>query len=749
MANAVPVSLEILTCFILSITLLNRYSDMVNNNIITVVGVFVSWFFSFMVIFLLPADLTSTAYRQCVLDYQASINSTTTTTPSPVSHMVSPAPTMAFQNSNLSTFYSNSTSLHLDSTILANNSTDIVNPCIMPWNYVSDNVLTKLWRFIYWTSQFLTWLLLPIMQSYSMAGDFTTTDKLKSAIRANFIYYSSFGAIFVVLLIYVIFKNGFDFANLKVIIISASNTWGLFLLVVLLGYGLVELPRFLINRSKYTQSMNQLYFRVARVNSEKCEAEEKLDDVLEEIHQAFNAIGTNENSPLKKYLTKIVDKCPPDWKRRSNAFRRQAAASTTIYEPDRSKVQTHDTQSMIKLHRKVIKAVHYHRQITCKWNHLIREVIEWEDVARNQMENLGPISSRMFKSTLPKERTIMHSLYTPKVEWFWKCLVRVWVLRISGFVMAALSLAVVWSEIAFPMSIVSTKLSVFAYFVDSFQEAQQYFYMELFSTLSIGYLAICAFYTVFHMKIYNIYYLASNSQTDEYSLLFSGMLICRLTAPLCLNYLCLVHHDSHIIKQSSQIETSFTTIMGHLDLIPLVNNGLNIFLPLCISAICSAIYFNFGKHVLHSLGFEQFIEDDEMTIDWVQTGRELVKREKGKLIRNFESTTYHEMVSTQHEPKIEEGAKKKQDNKMTTIDLGETSPTSMSSSSSGFSRSSLLPKSDAQESKQLTTANQNPVAYSSTSSQREHLDDNIIEIEFDDREKENQSTKPAGFFDDV
>lgn len=665
MASAVPISLEIFACFLLSITLLNRYSDMVNHNIITVVGVFISWFFSFMVIFMLPADLTSTAYRQCLLDFETSMNSTNTTTPMP---NISSSPNIIIPQHSVFTQQNSSNeslthSLPTNNQFVldsgqkndyisnTNNATNITNPCITPWNYVSHNVLTKLWRFIYWTSQFLTWLLLPIMQSYSMAGDFTTGDKLKSAIRANLIYYSSFGAIFIVLLIYVIFENGLDFPNLKVIIISASNTWGLFLLVILLGYGLVELPRFLIDRSKYTQSMNQLYFRVARVNAEKCEGEEKLDDVLEEIHQAFSAIGTNEHSPLKKYLDQIVDKCPPDWKRRSNAFRRQVAASNTVYEPDRSRVQTHDIESMIRLHRKVIKAVHYHRQITCKWNHLIKEVIEWEDVARNQAENLLPLSTRMFKSTLPKERSFIHAFYTPKVEWFWKCVVRVWLLRITGFIMAAFSLAVVWSEIAFPISLFSPKLSIFAYFVDSFQDAQQYFYLELFSTISIGYLAICAFYTVFHMKIYNVYYLASNSQTDEYSLLFSGMLICRLTAPLCLNYLCLVHRDSHIIKQNSHLETSFTTIMGHLDLIPLVNNGLNIFLPICISAICSAIYFNFGTHLLHRLGFEQFIEDDEMTIDWVQTGRDLVIREKGKLIRNFESstTTYHEMVSTNQE----------------------------------------------------------------------------------------------------
>lgn len=152
------------------------------------------------------------------------------------------------------------------------------------------------------------------------------------------------------------------------------------------------------------------------------------------------------------------------------------------------------------------------------------------------------------------------------------------------------------------------------------------------------------------MRIYNVYYLAPNKQTDEYSLSFSGMLVCRLATPLCLNYLCLVNKDSHFIKRDSRnLETSFTSIMGHLDLIPVINSGLNIFLPLCISAICLAIYFDFGKRVLHYLGYEQFIEDDEMTSDLVQTGRQLVEREKGKLLRNYESATgaYHEMISAQ------------------------------------------------------------------------------------------------------
>lgn len=480
MANALPISMEILICFLISTILLNRYSDMVKTNTVTIVGVFISWFFSFMVIFLLPADLTSTAYRQCLFDFQAKANATT---PSPILTTTTLAP------SNLnSSLVINATQVSMENqstvaTLLTSSlvsspiSTNQTNPCLVPWNYVSDRALIKLWRFIYWSSQFLTWLVLPVMQSYSMTGDFTTLDRLKSAIKVNFIYYSSIGAIFLVLLIYVVFRVGLDFASLKVIAISSSNTWGLFLLVILLGYGLVELPRTLINRSRFSQSLDQLYFQVARLNAEKIEAEEKLDDVLEEIQQAFTLIGSNESNFLQQYLVKIIDRCPPDWKRRTNAMRRQAATSNLINDQERANL-AYDIRTLSQLHRKVKKAVNHHCQIVCRWNRLILEVIEWEDVAKNQLENRLS-ENPVFVSTLPREKTIFSPIYNPIVEWYWKCLIRPWLLRIVGFTLAILSVAVVWSEMTFPISIFSTKLSLFAYFVDEFQSDQRYFISEV------------------------------------------------------------------------------------------------------------------------------------------------------------------------------------------------------------------------------------------------------------------------------
>lgn len=69
--------------------------------------------------------------------------------------------------------------------------------------------------------------------------------------------------------------------NLKVIGITASNTWGLFLLVLLYGYGLVDVPRS-IWQSSYTHLLlQQTYFKIAKISMESSEAQEKYEDTLE------------------------------------------------------------------------------------------------------------------------------------------------------------------------------------------------------------------------------------------------------------------------------------------------------------------------------------------------------------------------------------------------------------------------------------------------------------------------------------
>lgn len=52
---------------------------------------------------------------------------------------------------------------------------------------------------------------------------------------------------------------------------------------MLLGYALVEVPRGLWNASKPGFTLQYSYFKASKLNLEKCEAEETVDDILEVI----------------------------------------------------------------------------------------------------------------------------------------------------------------------------------------------------------------------------------------------------------------------------------------------------------------------------------------------------------------------------------------------------------------------------------------------------------------------------------
>jgi len=77
-----------------------------------------------------------------------------------------------------------------------------------------------------------------------------------------------------------------------VIASSASNTWGLFLLVLLLGHALVEIPRGLWRNSKSGYTLQYTYFRVSKVSEEKCEAELEVDQLLDSLRVNIKTIDS-------------------------------------------------------------------------------------------------------------------------------------------------------------------------------------------------------------------------------------------------------------------------------------------------------------------------------------------------------------------------------------------------------------------------------------------------------------------------
>ena len=78
--------------------------------------------------------------------------------------------------------------------------------------------------------------------------------------------------------------------------------------------------------------------------------------------------------------------------------------------------------------------------------------------------------------------------------------------------------------------------------------------------MSILYLCLCAYYTIFRIRIFNYFYLSLYHLTDENSLIFAANFLCRLTASLSYNFLGMIHMDQAIIEYTKREQTIFTTV---------------------------------------------------------------------------------------------------------------------------------------------------------------------------------------------
>lgn len=66
--------------------------------------------------------------------------------------------------------------------------------------------------------------------------------------------------------------------------------------------------------------------------------------------------------------------------------------------------------------------------------------------------------------------------------------------------------------------------------------------------------------------------------------------------------------------------------MGHMDVVSIISDGFNVYFPIGILVFCLATYFSVGSRLLSLIGFPQFLDNDELTGDLVEEGKELISR---------------------------------------------------------------------------------------------------------------------------
>jgi len=623
---------DLLIAFVAAAALLWRYANWKQQPILVTLAVLLAWYFSLLIIFVIPLDVSSTIYSACsnTSDTLATVtqNSTTANLDLSVSGSTPSTPSGVARTDNITSLpHLNISTRSFPPDLQSSTPHSLMKrataeSCPPPSSLLPDGTLLSLWRVVYWTSQLLTWIVLPLMQSFSQAGEFTFLGKLRSSLWDNAIYYTSYLLIAIILIIYIALQPGLHltWGRTKAIAAAASNTWGLCLLVLMLGYGLVEVPRNLWLGSKRGHRLSQAYFRVSKLWTERSDAEGQLEEVLTSVEAAGKGVA---GVLLRGYLDTIVSKVPTEMMER---VRRRQGRQGAV-EDDQQVTE----QTLAKLHKQVLVALTAHKRTEAQWVEHIERVLWLEDNQRN----LASFDKVFKRQTEPPNRGWLGFLINPTSEWYWRCLVQPRLFQTGAVVALIFSVVLTWSEVTLFSE--HPTLSLMALFIQAGQSSHNYGAIEMISFLTICYMCICAYYTIFHVRVLNYYYLAPNHQSDEYTLLFSGALLCRLTPPLCLNFLSLIHMDSHVIHDWEE-ETAYTRVMGHMDVVSIVSDAFNIYFPILLLILTLATYFSLGSRLLSFLGFQQFLEEAGHTGELVEEGRELVAREKRRRERLAESS---------------------------------------------------------------------------------------------------------------
>jgi hypothetical protein len=162
--------------------------------------------------------------------------------------------------------------------------------------------------------------------------------------------------------------------------VTASTTWGLFLLVLLLGYGLVQVPLNIYNHSRTAYILAHMQFKLSQLYNEKVDVEDCLDTLIDDLTKFCMQIKSND--PLRPCLEQIIKIVPEQYSDRIKL-------TVEDYENNRIVLTTHyndieTEEKLIRLHERLKTNIHIHHRVQTYWVQMIDEAFYLEDILNSR-----------------------------------------------------------------------------------------------------------------------------------------------------------------------------------------------------------------------------------------------------------------------------------------------------------------------------------------------------------------------------
>jgi len=420
---------------------------------------------------------------------------------------------------------------------------------------------------IYWISFFLTWAIIPIQQMVCLSGYFTKRDQVVDSLKVNGKFYLVAALLYIALLIYVSFLKGVEAASVPAMAMGMANLWGLLLSILLLGYGLVEVPRKLWRSSNVGTRMNYLLYKTATAHEQLGDARDTLDETLA-LYKRANQLGR--------------DKFPKEFEDMKNTIP-QAELTRRV---GRDNVSDDSFYDRLNQEIKLSTLAYIHARLKF-------EITDLRRLERYYDDSLRKAFSQEQKS----------SVSPVACSGFWNM-----VLKATAGFLAVFSVLLIWSELVL---VFDPNLSPF-YAIS--RSARHDPGCILFGFFGFCYMSYCALFALFRLKLSVYYSMHKEQGTDANSILFNASYTLRLIFPLGYNFL-------QVFDWELRNQTALGKLLGPLEDVKILDSANNI-LPILILVLTVATASNFYNKMLRKFGFSTFLYSGNNDIETAQQIKE-------------------------------------------------------------------------------------------------------------------------------
>lgn len=499
----------------------------------------------------------------------------------------------------------------------------------------------------YWMTFFITWLIIPLLKNYESSGEFTRWEKFKYSIRSNLILYAIELFICIILFIWAFFKLKKETISFFVKnIYNFSYVLGLSIMLLLLSYSLIKLPKLVYEKINYENTIQYYEYSAKNINDKlsivKMELEENGHQLLvtmedSKIMQEMKDDNILTDNKMRLNNDKSIYQYQPYMKEKFDYLHKNSKVFNINIKNNSFGSQQEpikDKKKLVLLFKKIMKEEWDDLRLQCqmqriysKWSTLKSILILGKKnkyITNSKYSKLGREKSEKIMYDKPDENFItLNSISSFKIWYYLKPRkIFIFILTIILFLFGGI---IFISEISISLP---WNLSFFSLLISSVTNV---LILHLVLFIQIIYLLGMSMYTLLRLKISGYYGMYPNNQTDGISLMYFVDNINRIIFPLCLNVIMMVNKGDEVNK--TILESIFGINMQNKVFV-IFNNYSPLILILCVLINGFNVFLKLGK----CFGIDDFYIESEKRDNDIEEGYNLLmdinKKSMGKLMAN-------------------------------------------------------------------------------------------------------------------